>query len=60
MGSTDVLVNVGSLQSELERAKTNLKGLNDNIRRIIGREPNDIAPQLRLGAAAYRFSCVCS
>lgn len=47
MGSAEVLMNVGSLQDELERAKTNLKGLNENIRRIIGREPNDA--QLRLG-----------
>lgn len=48
MGSTtDVLPNVGSLEDKLERAKTNLKDLNENIRRIIGREPND-STQLRL------------
>lgn len=55
MGSTEVMVNVGSLQTELERAKTNLKGLNENIRRIIGREPNDTTVQLRLGAPVYRL-----
>lgn len=42
----DVAANYGSIQEELERAKSNLKGLNDNIRRIIGRDPPDT--QLRL------------
>lgn len=36
-----------SIEEELERAKNNLKGLNENIRRIIGRDPPDT--QLRLG-----------
>lgn len=38
---TDVLKSYDSLQQELEKAKTQLKGLNDNIRRIIGRDPQD-------------------
>lgn len=42
----DVATNYGSIQEELERAKSNLKGLNDDIRRIIGRDPPDT--QLRL------------
>lgn len=33
------------LQEELEKAKSTLRGLNDNIRRISGREPPE---QLRL------------
>lgn len=44
--SADVASNCGSIQEELERAKSNLKGLNENIRRIIGRDPPDT--QLRL------------
>lgn len=39
---TDVLKSYDTLQQELDKAKSNLKGLNDNIRRIIGREPQDI------------------
>ncbi|XP_055380109.1 pinin [Condylostylus longicornis] len=38
--ATDVLIkSFDSLQEDLNRAKSNLKGLNENIRRIIGREP---------------------
>lgn len=44
----DIIVTFGSIQDELEKAKCNLKGLNDNIRRIVGRDPSD-ATQLRLG-----------
>lgn len=49
----DLLVSFGSIQDELEKAKTNLKGLNENIRRIVGRDPPD-AVQLRLGLV-YSF-----
>lgn len=35
----EVLKSSNALQEELEKAKSNLKGLNDNIRRIVGREP---------------------
>lgn len=34
--ATDALKSFDGLQNELEKAKTNLKGLNDDIRRIIG------------------------
>lgn len=44
----DILVSFGTIQDELDKAKSNLKGLNDNIRRIVGRDPSD-ATQLRLG-----------
>lgn len=44
---TEVLQSFDNLQDELERAKSNLKGLNENIRRIIGREPpSDINSRL--------------
>lgn len=39
---TDALKSFDGLQNELEKAKTNLKGLNENIRRIIGRDPTNI------------------
>lgn len=44
--ATDVLTNFDSIEEKLHKAKSNLKGLNENIRRIIGREPPD--NQLRL------------
>lgn len=45
--ATDVLTNYGSIEQELEKAKNNLKGLNENIRRMmLGRDPPDM--QLRL------------
>lgn len=53
----DVAANYGSIQEELERAKSNLKGLNDNIRRIIGRDPPDTQLRLVLSVqAAPSFS----
>lgn len=54
MGS-DVAANYGSIQEELERAKSNLKGLNDNIRRIIGRDPPDTQLRLVLSVQAGRL-----
>lgn len=44
--ATDILTNFDSIEEKLLKAKSNLKGLNENIRRIIGREPPD--NQLRL------------
>uniref|UniRef100_U5ETU7 Putative pinin n=1 Tax=Corethrella appendiculata TaxID=1370023 RepID=U5ETU7_9DIPT len=38
MGTEVLKRNYGSLEEELEAARTNLKGLNENIRRIIGRD----------------------
>lgn len=37
----DMTKSFGTLQAELELAKSNLKGLNENIKRIIGRDPTD-------------------
>ncbi|XP_039281637.1 pinin [Nilaparvata lugens] len=34
----------GSLQAELEKAKEDLKGVEENIKKIIGRDPNDGPP----------------
>lgn len=45
MGTEVINVSFDVLQEELEKAKSTLKGLNDNIRRISGREPPE---QLRL------------
>lgn len=45
MGTEVINVSFDVLQEELDKAKSTLKGLNDNIRRISGREPPD---QLRL------------
>ncbi|XP_055853471.1 pinin [Episyrphus balteatus] len=38
---TDVIKSYDSLQQELDRAKNTLVSLNDNIRRIIGRDPKE-------------------
>lgn len=45
MGTEVIKVSFDVLQEELDKAKSTLKGLNDNIRRISGREPPE---QLRL------------
>lgn len=45
MGTEVINVSFDVLQEELDKAKSTLKGLNDNIRRISGREPPE---QLRL------------
>ncbi|XP_050069791.1 pinin [Anopheles maculipalpis] len=37
--ATEVMKGYNDLQQELDRARCNLKGLNDNIRRIFGRDP---------------------
>lgn len=39
--ATDILTSFDSIEEKLLKAKSNLKGLNENIRRIIGREPAD-------------------
>ncbi|KFB46876.1 hypothetical protein ZHAS_00014881 [Anopheles sinensis] len=36
----EIMTDYTHLQKELDRARSNLKGLNENIRRIIGREPS--------------------
>uniref|UniRef100_A0AAG5CSD8 Pinin/SDK/MemA protein domain-containing protein n=1 Tax=Anopheles atroparvus TaxID=41427 RepID=A0AAG5CSD8_ANOAO len=38
--ATEVVKGYSDLQQELDRARSNLKGLNENIRRIIGRDPS--------------------
>lgn len=50
MGTEVINVTFDVLQEELDKAKSTLKGLNDNIRRISGREPPE---QLRL---VYRIT----
>lgn len=52
---TEILQSFDHLQDELERARSNLKGLNENIRRIIGREPPDINSRLE----RVFFICFC-
>uniref|UniRef100_A0A182XKG7 Pinin/SDK/MemA protein domain-containing protein n=1 Tax=Anopheles quadriannulatus TaxID=34691 RepID=A0A182XKG7_ANOQN len=42
--ATDLLKGCDDLQNELDRARNNLKGLNDNIRRIFGRDPSNAEP----------------
>ncbi|XP_035891018.1 pinin [Anopheles stephensi] len=39
MMATEIVKGYNDLQQELDRARCNLKGLNDNIRRIFGRDP---------------------
>jgi len=42
---TEILKSFGVLQSELEQAKTSLKGVDENIKRLIGRDPSEIIPR---------------
>ena len=35
-------VAVGSLQAQLEKAKESLKNVDDNIRKLTGRDPNEL------------------
>lgn len=53
MGTEVINVSFDVLQEELDKAKSTLKGLNDNIRRISGREPPE---QLRLVLSNFFFS----
>ncbi|XP_053669961.1 pinin [Anopheles nili] len=39
--ATEVMKGYNDLQQALDRARSNLKGLNENIRRIIGRDPSN-------------------
>lgn len=42
---TEILKSFGVLQSELEQAKNSLKGVDENIKRLIGRDPSEIIPR---------------
>lgn len=48
---TEILKSFGTLQSELEEAKVTLKGVDENIKRLIGRDPSEIVqrPGLKRG-----------
>lgn len=50
--TTEILKSFGTLQSELEQAKSVLKGVDENIKRLIGRDPSELAsrPPLKRGA----------
>ncbi|KRT80606.1 hypothetical protein AMK59_5861 [Oryctes borbonicus] len=43
--ATEILKSFGTLQYELEQAKSSLKGVDENIKRLIGRDPSDIVPR---------------
>lgn len=42
---TEILKSFGTLQSELEHAKDSLKGVDENIKRLIGRDPSELPPR---------------
>ncbi|KAJ8929488.1 hypothetical protein NQ314_017820 [Rhamnusium bicolor] len=42
---TEILKSFGSLQSELEQARSSLKGVDENIKRLIGRDPSELPPR---------------
>ncbi|GJQ66615.1 putative pinin/SDK/memA/ protein conserved region [Trypoxylus dichotomus] len=44
--ATEILKSFGTLQYELEQAKSSLKGVDENIKRLIGRDPSDIVPRV--------------
>ncbi|XP_067012213.2 pinin [Anabrus simplex] len=45
--TTEIMKSFGALQAELEKAKDNLKGVDEHIKKLIGRDPSDV--QLRPG-----------
>jgi len=45
---TEILKTFGTLQSELEQAKSSLRGVDENIKRLIGRDPSDFPLQRHL------------
>ncbi|EFA07683.2 pinin [Tribolium castaneum] len=45
---TEILKSFGTLQSELEQAKSSLKGVDENIKRLIGRDPSELPPRANL------------
>lgn len=42
---TEILKSFGTLQSELEQARSSLKGVDESIKRLIGRDPSEILPR---------------
>ncbi|XP_044745594.1 pinin [Coccinella septempunctata] len=42
---TDILKSFSTLQSELDVARSTLKGVDENIKRLIGRDPSDVVPR---------------
>lgn len=49
---TEILKSFGTLQSELEQARSGLKFVDESIKRLIGRDPSEIVPRpgLKRGA----------
>ncbi|XP_022900605.2 pinin [Onthophagus taurus] len=43
--ATEILKSFGTLQSELEQARSSLKGVDESIKRLIGRDPSDVTPR---------------
>jgi len=39
--ATEIMKSFGALQAELEKAKDNLKGVDEHIKKLIGRDPNE-------------------
>lgn len=42
---TEILTSFGNLQNELEEAKNSLKGVDESIKRLLGRDPSDLPPR---------------
>nr|XP_023012444.1 pinin [Leptinotarsa decemlineata] len=45
---TKTMKSFGSLQHELEEAKNSLKGVDENLKRLIGRDPSELPPRISL------------
>jgi pinin len=39
--ATEIMKSFGALQAELEKAKDNLKGVDEHIKKLIGRDPSE-------------------
>ncbi|CAG9858335.1 unnamed protein product [Phyllotreta striolata] len=42
---TEILKSFGNLQSELDEARSSLKGVDESIKRLIGRDPSELPPR---------------
>lgn len=42
---TEILKSFGNLQHELEEARSSLKGVDESIKRLIGRDPSELPPR---------------
>jgi pinin len=55
--ATEIMKSFGALQAELEKAKDNLKGVDEHIKKLIGRDPNE-GQQRYVHSFIYLYSSI--